>query len=180
MTSKKTNQQLKSQNGFTLIELLVVISIIGLLASILLIALVQVRAKGRDARRKADMTQVQKALELYYSSNGSYPSTSGAWWGTSVNGGSHGTSGSSGYIPNLAPTYVDKLPVDPLGYTSGWSGYNYRSYDGNDYKLIISVIGPESFPNSTQPFYDPCRPGTAWMVTNNFDETANILTCGSW
>ncbi len=53
-------------SGFTLIELLVVIAIIGLLASIVLASLNSARQKSRDARRIADVKQLQLALELYY------------------------------------------------------------------------------------------------------------------
>jgi prepilin-type N-terminal cleavage/methylation domain-containing protein len=61
------------QRGFTLIELLVVIAIIGILASIVLASLDSARKKGRDARRIADLKQIQLALELSYDANGVYP-----------------------------------------------------------------------------------------------------------
>ncbi|HTR18704.1 MAG TPA: prepilin-type N-terminal cleavage/methylation domain-containing protein [Candidatus Paceibacterota bacterium] len=51
-------------NGFTLIELLVVVAIIGLLASIILVSLTTARAKGRDARRLADLKEMANAMEL--------------------------------------------------------------------------------------------------------------------
>lgn len=63
----------KNQNGFTLIELLVVIAIIGLLASVVLLALNSARAKARDAKRAADIRQMATALEVYYNDNGAYP-----------------------------------------------------------------------------------------------------------
>ncbi|OGE75812.1 MAG: hypothetical protein A3C85_03235 [Candidatus Doudnabacteria bacterium RIFCSPHIGHO2_02_FULL_48_21] len=56
---------IKSRDGFTLIELLVVISIIGLLASVILISLNSARGKARDARRRADTRQLQTAIEFY-------------------------------------------------------------------------------------------------------------------
>src|SRR3989344_2966865 len=59
--------------GFTLIELLVVIAIIGLLASIVLASLNTARRKSRDARRLADIKQIQVALELYFDAKGEYP-----------------------------------------------------------------------------------------------------------
>ena len=61
------------QRGFTLIELLVVIAIIGILASIVLASLDSARKKGRDARRIADVKQIQLALELYYDANNAFP-----------------------------------------------------------------------------------------------------------
>lgn len=54
----------RAQKGFTLIELLVVISIIGLLASIVVVSLSGARSGGRDAKRLADLRQVQNAMEL--------------------------------------------------------------------------------------------------------------------
>ena len=64
-----------TKRGFTLIELLVVIAIIGILSSVVLASLNSARKKGRDARRIADMKQLQLALELSYDANGTYPAT---------------------------------------------------------------------------------------------------------
>ena len=62
------------KKGFTLIELLVVIAIIGILASVVLASLNSARRKSRDARRLADIKQLQVALELYFDGNSSaYP-----------------------------------------------------------------------------------------------------------
>lgn len=59
--------------GFTLIELLVVVAVIGILASVILVGVASFRGKGRDARRVSDIRQLQNGLELYFTSNGSYP-----------------------------------------------------------------------------------------------------------
>ncbi len=82
----------KSGRGFTLIELLVVIAIIGILSSIVLASLNTARQKSRDARRLADVKQIQLALELYFDSNSTYPSST----------------------TPLQPTYISVLPKDPL------------------------------------------------------------------
>ena len=163
----------KQSRGFTLIELLVVIAIIGILSSVVLASLNGARAKARDAYRKSEMKQLQTALEMYVDSNNGYPSTSGSWWGLSVNGGSRTTSGANAYIHGLTPTYISVLPADPRGDTSGWSGFLYRS-DGTNYKLLSHANGPESFPSSGQAFYDPARPTWAWMICSG--EPA----CSSW
>ena len=65
----------KNKKGFTLIELLVVIAIIGILASVVLASLNTARKKSRDARRIADVKQLQLALELYFDANTAYPTT---------------------------------------------------------------------------------------------------------
>lgn len=66
----------KTRHGFTLIELLVVISIISILSTIVLSSLNRGRAKSRDAFRISQIVQVQRALELYYNANNSYPNIS--------------------------------------------------------------------------------------------------------
>lgn len=63
----------KRNSGFTLIEMLIVVGIIGILSSIVLVGLGRSRYAGRDARRVADLGQVQNGLELYYSKCGIYP-----------------------------------------------------------------------------------------------------------
>ena len=96
---------MRKNKGFTLIELLVVIAIIGLLSSIVLASLNSARKKSRDARRVADIKQIQVALEMYFdANNGSYPP------GTSLTA--------------LAPTYISSLPKDPLG-----TDYRYQAID---------------------------------------------------
>lgn len=86
---------MKKQKGFTLIELLVVIAIIGILASVVLASLNSARQKSRDARRIADIKQLQLAQELYFDANGAYAATTSA----------------------LAPNFIPVVPTDPLGAT---------------------------------------------------------------
>ncbi|HEY4508910.1 MAG TPA: type II secretion system protein [Candidatus Paceibacterota bacterium] len=156
----------KRSRGFTLIELLVVISIIGVLSSVVLTSLNGARVKARDAKRKVSLLQLRSAIELYYSTNNSYPSTGGAWRGA-VSYGGYGT-GATGYIPGLVPNNISVLPTDPAGTLDG---YLYKS-DGSNYKLL-SHLSPESYPTSGT-FFDPARATWAWMLCSG--EPA----CSSW
>lgn len=144
--------------GFTLIELLVVIAIIGILSSIVLTSVNSARAKARDARRRADLNQVSKALELYFDSNNAYPSTAGGWWGTCSSYGSHDTTGANGWVPNLAPTYMPALPLDPK-YNDAGGCYLYNS-NGTDYKLLAHQTTESVCPvPNTDSMWDPPRNG---------------------
>ncbi|MBI2195693.1 MAG: type II secretion system protein [Candidatus Levybacteria bacterium] len=67
------NSRVKREKGFTLVELLIVIAIIGVLTTLLMANFIGVRQRARDAQRKSDLRQIQSALELYRSDQGSYP-----------------------------------------------------------------------------------------------------------
>ena len=105
------------KKGFTLIELLVVVAIIGLLSTLSIVALNNARARARDARRVADIKQIQTALELYYNDNSSYPSTI-------TFGGSIGT-GTSVYMAQVpsAPLPADCASDNTYTYTGSASTY---------------------------------------------------------
>jgi len=64
-----------NKKGFTLIELLLVIIILGFLTSLIAGNFFTSLKKGRDARRKGDLEQIQRALEMYYEDNRAYPNS---------------------------------------------------------------------------------------------------------
>lgn len=61
------------KGGFTILELLIVVAIIGILSAATLVLLSDTRARSRDAKRLSDMREIEKALNLYQTSNGNFP-----------------------------------------------------------------------------------------------------------
>lgn len=92
------------RKGFTLIELLVVIAIIGILSTMVLVSLTDIRKKARNARRESDIRQIVLAMELDYSEDEKYSR--------------------SETMPLKIPTdtgkFLDPLPIDPLGNDYNW------------------------------------------------------------
>jgi len=154
-----------SKRAFTLIELLVVIAIIGLLATIISIAVNSARAKARDAKRVSELQQLKLAVEMYYDKNNSYPSTGGNWWGECPSYGSH-----TDWIPGIGE-YIAKLPQDPSQDCSAYRTYLYVS-NGTDYK-ILDYHGPDNA-NSQTSLID-CRYHDSWSISTRQDYPAPCL-----
>ncbi len=112
----------KNKQGFTLIELIIIITILGILAAMISGNFITSLKKGRDARRKADLEQIQRALEMYYEDKKAYPLTADWTFGGQF------TDLASGKI------YMVKVPNDPI---SGKS-YEYQS-NGSYYKLYACL-----------------------------------------
>jgi len=135
----------KNNLGFTLIELLVVISIIGLLASIILVSLNSSRAKARDARKLADLGTIQQALELYaLDHNGVYPP---ALYpnGQSSSVGVFQSEWNTVFGAALSP-YIDKLPQ----YSNGCCWYEYTVATQDAGAIIAGPLGTLCLKNGYQ------------------------------
>ena len=107
-----------------MIELLVVIGIIGILTGMVTVNLQDARQRARDAQRKADLRQIQNALELYRNDQNpaAYPTT--LTWGDDITDGG----------------YMKELPADPLAVQTSWPAYTYnRDLDTLEYTLIACL-----------------------------------------
>lgn len=131
-----------TKNGFTLIELLVVVAIIGLLASVVLASLNSARAKARDARRKSDLREIEKALEFDYDKRGAYTQPESACADTSI-GNDPACDGvivnigdwvaSSDLRDLITDGFMGTLPKDPINNTT----YRYTYEPWNQDQLYV-------------------------------------------
>lgn len=122
--------------GFTLMELMIVIVIMGILVAVGLTSYKSTQTKARDIRRKSDLTQIAKALNLYLVDYGLYPldtnddiygcgsaspPNSVCEWGSAFQ--------STDATGNPKSIYMMKLPADPAG--GRWYYYNRFTAPGS-------------------------------------------------
>lgn len=154
MTKQQQITDHRSQIGFTLIELLVVVAIIGLLLSVIMVALGNARLKARDARRLSDMQQIKSGMDVYYSLGSGYPDT--VSWNTAQ---------TSGGQLACSETNVLKVPQDPLNignpafvYTYTQGGNSSTGCGGSvysNYKVEFQTEGPTSLGAPTTYYLSP-------------------------
>lgn len=105
-------------HGMTLIEIMVVVTILGLIAAAVGVAVIPQLNKAKHDRAVLDINNIEGALKLYYTQKGKYPDTS------------------EGLGALVSGKQLDVLPKDPWGkdyvYTiEGSSNYTVMSYGGD-------------------------------------------------
>lgn len=112
------------KKSFTLIEVLIIILILGVLSSVIYSNFITSIKKGRDARRKTDLKQIQNALEMYYEDKKIYPTQ--IFFGNKLC--------ETNLCNNGEKIYMQKVPNDP---NSNFV-YFYQS-DGTFYRLYSCI-----------------------------------------
>lgn len=102
-------KQIHRRYGFTVVELLIVIVVIGILASLTVVAYSGVRESARNTKILSDLSQVNKLVQAYYARNGSYPVTGALMDSTNlglndVNCGHPSARNVSAWVPDLNAT----------------------------------------------------------------------------
>lgn len=144
-----------SARGFTFVEVMVVISVIAIIASVIWINFGQASAESRDAKRKADLTLLKNAIELYNQKYGRYPDGCNGpdEWASQLES-DNACNTNFGIYANYAdtnefivgheagitfsPEFIRAIPVDPKPNIAADSsaGYSYLTNgDGSAYKL---------------------------------------------
>lgn len=145
--------------GFTIVELLIVIVVIAILATISVATYSGIQSRAEFSRLKAELSSLNKAVEMYYIDHGSYPVR------TSWSGNNQAIN--DAFIPGLAPHYIDRTPqVESHG--AARPTFLYIS-DGSGYKLVYiadnGAAGDTGLPalhRQDNSMLDPARPTRAW------------------
>lgn len=116
--------------GLSIIEVLVVITVMGLLVSVIVFTVSEVRNSSRDTARLAHVSQIQTALRAYYRDQGVYPSA--------LTPGSSLAAGNTVYMEEV-PSYP--LPAD--GSCADDYQYEYNQLlSGQSYELYFCLGEP--------------------------------------
>lgn len=155
-----------SKKGFTLIELLTVISIIGILASIVLVSLGNAKEKAKIAKAKTEVKQIFKAIsvleidteqwsghktpyEIEGGAGGNEICSDGCAFGLSDCRSGLVCDDSGNPYPNWNGPYMSKIPNDPWGNEYFFdTDYDIDPGPGQKWTAVVGSYGPNGTGNN--------------------------------
>lgn len=153
------------KKGFSLIELLAVVAILAILILISFYAFKAQLAKGRDAKRKADLAKLQRALEDRLNDAICYP---------------------DGLVCNadFAP-YLPKVPCDPLNnlYFNYFYSFDSAKSCKNWYKIYTKLENEKDPIIAKVGCTGGCGPSgnyNYWVSSPNMNKAAQIHPAEDW
>ena len=139
----------KKNLGFTLIELLVVIGILAVLLAITLIAINPAKqfAQANNTKRQSDVSAILNAINQYAVDHHGDISAIGIPSSPSAAMVVGSGTGELNFCPNIVPTYIAEMPVDPqdgswtscTDYTSGYTVIQSNT----DHRITVTAPGAE-------------------------------------
>ncbi|NOK10965.1 type II secretion system major pseudopilin GspG [Corallococcus exercitus] len=119
-TTNARKHQRRKNRGMTLIEIMVVITILGLIAAAVGVAVIPKLEEAKQDTAKLDIRNIQSAMKLYYTKKGSYPDTA------------------TGLKALVDTQNLERMPLDPWG-----REYVYMNEGG---KPVITSYGADGNP----------------------------------
>lgn len=153
--------------GFTIIELLMVMGIIGVLIGVVVVNTRSSQAQARDDQRRADLSEIAAALELYEVEQGHYPlnNSSGNW---------------SQWLNVIFPDYLNRNIEDPhhpesqYRYMTGLNDPNCVFGQGEAFVLEAVFETPEQVTLKPENFsQNPCE--TKFFVTGVYQQDGQYI-----
>ncbi len=153
----------EARKGFTLIELLVVIAVLGVLATVVIVAInpFQQLAKGRDAGRQTAVSQLGEANVTYATGNNGTFQTANANWATNLQ-----TAGEISIIPAAIAYSIAGITACTTNVVNGIC-YKATAVTGP----IITYARLEATANNSR-----CTaPAVAWAVYSSADGRGGVV-----
>jgi prepilin-type N-terminal cleavage/methylation domain-containing protein len=167
------NKNILKSSSFTLIELIIVLAIISILVTILIATIkpTEIFKKTRDSKRIADLKNIEKTIDLLYSTYPNfnelnYASTNIVY--ISLKDNSPTCSSYISQLPSLPPGYQYRCSANPQNIDgTGWIPIPFKNFD------IINLANLPIDPINKPPYYYTFVVGGSYAVYTMLEDPKN-------